>query len=517
MQPSRVGCILEGMDTSQEISTSVRPYFRPTTVSQRELLFRAAEETGNVSQAARQAHVGRGTYYYWRDRYLADGQAGLAQERSRAPKWTRIAPVGDDVQAEVLAYYRDHPNERGYRTIAHRLRQQPGQAVIGQNKVGEIIRAARAAGMVEVPAPSALAVAPRRPDLPVVHACQPDQTVHIDLCVVPLTHDGVHALASVSTAAAASGVTPDALPTPAPPSDCPGQVFAETTLAYPDQMRAYVERRQAKRASKGQRKHRRRQKQAARQALNAQSDELRVQRRHQREVRRQEEAAWRERRAAHRIAVQQHRQLSRAERRASRLDWQIEQDSWRRARQHHRQRVEQRHTEDATWRQARTNIRNGLAELAQLPLVTAWFAILVVVDSATRRCLQLPLFITGPHVTAEEIVAALRAHWPAGVQFVVSDNGAQFIAETFADFATHMGFLHVRIAPRHPQTNGIAERFVLTLKQWLETQTWNSPDELAARLAEFIAYYNDRPHQGAELNGLSPNEYAARYQTCSSC
>jgi hypothetical protein len=51
-----------------------------------------------------------------------------------------------------------------------------------------------------------------------------------------------------------------------------------------------------------------------------------------------------------------------------------------------------------------------LAELAQWPLVTAWWAILVVVDSATRRCLHLPLFITGPHVTAEEIVAALRAH-----------------------------------------------------------------------------------------------------------
>jgi transposase InsO family protein len=486
-------------------------------VSQRELLFRAAEETGNVSQAARQAHVGRGTYYYWRDRYTADGQAGLAQERSRAPKRTRIAPVRDDVQAEVLAYYREHPNERGYRTIAHRLRQQHGQAVIGQNKVGEIIRAARVAGQLDGPAPLALAVNPQRPDLPVVHAPQPDETVHLDLCVVPLTHDGVHALASVSTSAAASGVTPDSLPSPAPPLDCPGQVFAETNWSYADQMRTYVERRRAQRASKGQRKHRRSQKQAARQALNAQSDAVRVQRRQQREVRRQEDAAWRERRAAHRTAVQQRHQQSRADRRASRLDWQIEQDSWRTARQHHRQRLEQRRTEDAAWRQARLTIRTGLAELAQLPLVTAWFAILVVVDSATRRCLQLPLFITGPHVTAEEIGAALRAHWPAGVQFVVSDNGAQFIAETFARFAADMGFLHVRIAPRHPQTNGIAERFVLTLKQWLETQSWNSPEELAARLAEFIAYYNDRPHQGAELNGLSPNEYAAHYQTCSSC
>jgi len=505
------------MATCPETPTSVRPYFRPTTVSQRELLFRAAEETGNVSQAARQAHVGRGTYYYWRARYTADGLAGLAQERSRAPKRTRIAPVDDELRAEVLVYYRDHPHERGYRTIANRLRQRHGRAVIGSNKVGEIIRAARAAGLLEAPTPPARTVASCRPDLPVVHAPQPDQTVHVDLCVLPLTHDGTHALASVSTAVAASGVTPDSLPPPTPPSDCPGQVFAETHLAYADQMRVYVERRQAQRASQGQRKHRRRQKQAARQALNAQSDELRVHRRHQRQVRRQEDTTWRDQRAAHRTVVEQHRQQSRAERRASRLDWQIDQDSWCRARQLRRQQIAQRHTEDAIWRQARTDLRQGLAELAQLPLVTAWLAVLVVVDSATRRCLQLPLFVTGPHVTAEEIVAALRAHWPAGVQFVVSDNGAQFIAETFAAWATSLGLLHVRIAPHHPQTNGIAERFVLTLKQWLETQTWNSPDELAARLIEFIAYYNDRPHQGAELNGLSPNEYAARYETCLSC
>ena len=35
-------------------------------------------------------------------------------------------------------------------------------------------------------------------------------------------------------------------------------------------------------------------------------------------------------------------------------------------------------------------------------------------------------------------------------------------------------------------------------------------------LAEFIVYYNDRPHQGAELAGLSPNEYA-RQLGCSTC
>ncbi|MDH7487601.1 MAG: integrase core domain-containing protein [Anaerolineae bacterium] len=505
------------MNTIQDAPVPLRPYFRPTTASQRELLFRVAEATGNVSQAARQAHMGRSTYYYWRGRYLANGLADLAQERSRAPKRTRIAPVSEGVRAEVLAYYREHPDERGYRMIANRLRQKHGWPVIGHTKVGEIIRAARAAGQLDEPASPAPAAPTPRPDLPVVHAPQPGQTVHIDLCVVPLSHDGAHDLASMSLNAAAKGATPDPQPSPPSASDCPGRVFANQELTYAEQMRSYAQQRQAKRASKGERKHRRRQKQAARQALDAQSDELRVHRRHQRQVRRQEDAAWRKRRAAHRAAVQQRRQQSPAERRASRAQWQAEQESWSAARQQRRQQVEQRRAEDALWRQARQNIRNALAALAQVPLVTVWLAILVVVDSATRCCLQLPLFITGPHVTAEEIVAALRAHWPAGIEFVVSDNGAQFIAQAFACFAAEMEFLHVRIAPHHPQTNGLAERFVLTLKQWLEKRSWNGPDELAALLAEFIAYYNDRPHQAAELKGLSPNEYATRCRTCSSC
>ena len=137
--------------------------------------------------------------------------------------------------------------------------------------------------------------------------------------------------------------------------------------------------------------------------------------------------------------------------------------------------------------------------------------------NGTRRCLGLPLFTAGVHVTAEMIVAALRVLCPPELEFIISDNGAQFIAECFAQFVKEQELLHVRIAPHRPRTNGIAERFVRTLKEWLECQTWNSPEELAALLTQFIEYYNDRPHQGTELAGLSPNEFARRLRDCSRC
>jgi transposase InsO family protein len=99
--------------------------------------------------------------------------------------------------------------------------------------------------------------------------------------------------------------------------------------------------------------------------------------------------------------------------------------------------------------------------------------------------------VTGVHVTAEQLVAQLRQHWPQELQFVISDNGAQFIAQACAQFAQAMGFLHVRIAPQRPQTNGIAERFVRTLKAWLAWHTWQSPEKLTALLAEFIRHYRE--------------------------
>ena len=560
------------MDTTTTTSsTASRTYFRPTTASQRQLLFGTVAAGETVTAAARRAHVGRGTYYYWRERYATAGTAGLKDERSRAPRHPRLAPISAEVRAEVLAYYDAHPHERGSRTIADRLRQaHQGQSVIGHSKVAAIIRLARATPDAALPAVTGAAagdepgaaptppetvaggapgaaptaagptaavtgVAPMPPEtiaggapgaaptpsvtpaaVPVVHAPTPNQTANIDLCVVPLTHDGQQPWAAVSVSQAAAGATPEVVTPAAAPPTWPGQVFADPTRTYAEQMQGYEVQRTAKRAAKGQRQHRRRQKQTARQALAVRSDELRVARRRQRLARQREDATWRQQRAAHRTAVQQRRQQSRAERRASRKQWRQTTETWDNTRAARQQQGDRRTREDTIWRAQRQEIRSQLAALAAAPLVTLWLAILVVVDNGTRRCLQLPLFVTGAHVTAEEVIAQLRAHWPRELQFVISDNGPQFIADAFAQFAKEMTFLHIRIAPHRPQTNGIAERFVRTLKEWLAWHTWQSAEELAALLAEFIVYYNDRPHQGAELAGLSPNEFA-RQLGCATC
>jgi len=248
--------------------------------------------------------------------------------------------------------------------------------------------------------------------------------------------------------------------------------------------------------------------------LRAKEEERKCQRRRQRWQRRQEEGPWRKRKAQQRRDAQVRRGLSPAQKRPEAAGLRERKSRWTKERQQRRRLWEERRPQEETWRAARAALRAEIAPRTSGPpsvsAVVVWFAILVVVDNGTRRCLGLPLFEAGVHVTAARGVAALCPLLPPTVRFLISDNGSPFTTEAFQELSNVAPFPHGRIAPHRPCTNGIAERFVRTLKEGLAEQTWASAEQLAQLLAAFEAYYNERPHQGRELDGLSPNEYARR-------
>jgi len=111
-----------------------QPYYRPTTVDQRKLLFKVYEQTGSPRKAYTAAHVGRATFYYWRPRFEKGGYAALEQVGSHAPH-TFPNQLPASVREEVIIAKGEHP-EWGRRRIADELRKaHEWQPVISASEV----------------------------------------------------------------------------------------------------------------------------------------------------------------------------------------------------------------------------------------------------------------------------------------------------------------------------------------------------------------------------------------------
>ena len=328
---------------------------------------------------------------------------------------------------------------------------------------------------------------------------RPGETLNIDLCFVPAEHLAESKLPAVS---GSSGHLVVERPKDNEP-DYPGRIFENSSLTYEEAMWAFVEASKQPKTSEiiPSASESISPKVAIRQVRQEES-QLRAERRGIRVRRQQEDTAWQS-------LCEEHRQeeAQKSTRRARRGERAARLKQWKALRQQRQQTLNKRQQEDATWRQRREELRQ---RMTLLPIVTAWIAILVITDNCTRQCLGLPLFVAGSSVTAEMVVAALRALLPDELQFLISDRGVHFMAQIFEQLARSEGFLHVVIARHRPQSNGIAERFVRTLKEWLAAKTWSTEQELQRLIAQFLAEYNNRPHQGLAIPGLSPNEFANR-------
>jgi hypothetical protein len=526
--------------------------FPRTTASQRRCLFETWEETRDVATACRKAHVCRQTFYNWQPRFAAASYAGLEACASSAPKAPHQTTAA--VAARVAALRRQHPNWGKQRIAAELAQANNWVPVVAPNTVRRILRAAElwpAAAVAPLPAgPQS------RP------AAEPGQPVNVALCFVPASHALAGKLPAVSGSSGRLVIEAPGDPAARPPY--PGRIFADAARSYTAAMQAFVAASRlaaAERAAQGGApaavpppspgtppaaasaeasealtgplagtspppagsrpapgeppaatpgaaapsaapsiKARTR-------AVRQTEAQLRKARRQTRERRQQEAAARADLRQQRHAPLLARRALSALERQQQRVAQDAQAETWRALRNQRRNQRDPRAQEDEQWRQQRPSLR---AALAQFPIVTLWLAILVLTDNCTRQGLGLPLFVTGAQVTAQTIGAARRVLLPPELQFLISERGVPFTAKVLATLAAATDFIHVLIAHHRPESNGIAERFVRTLKEWLAPHAWATAEELATLLAQFLAEYNERPHQGLAIPGLSPNEFAQR-------
>jgi transposase InsO family protein/transposase len=465
------------------------------------LLFETWEATKDVAEACTTARVSERTFYYWRPRFETGGYDALVEFASHAPKEPNQTPA--EIEQEVIEL-RQQNESWGKQRIAEELAKRNNWIpVISPNTVRRILQDA---GLWLQPEAKSAKVKFE----PVSRAAEmPGQSLNVDLCFVPAEHEDEAKLPAVS--GSSGRLVVERVKTEAVEADYPGAIFANEALDYAQAMYDFVAASKAKDEATTSPKPVAEAKnlsvQAQKRLLRHQETALALERSQIRAQRRQEDAAWqvlRSQRQAQQAARKQQLQNG------SRPVWgskKAQDEPWRQLRNQHRQQLKQRHQEDEIWRQKRLSIRAGLSDLG---LVTSWIAVLVVVDNCSRQCLGLPLFVAGPNLTAEMVVDALHILLPLELQFLITDRGTHFTANVFDQLAEGGDFIHVLIARHRPQSNGIAERFVRTLKEWLADKTWRSDQELAQLLANFIAEYNDRPHQGLPTPGLSPNEFVNR-------
>ena len=126
---------------------------------------------------------------------------------------------------------------------------------------------------------------------------------------------------------------------------------------------------------------------------------------------------------------------------------------------------------------------------------------LVIVDDFSRFLKVFPVRDCSAETTRK---CFIRLCFDEGVPSqVVSDNGTHFTADKMTSLFKELGIQHIRTAPYHPASNGMAERAVRTIKsliraRLLESYASNSWD---VRLPEIVFQYNAAIHPGT---GASP-------------
>ncbi len=93
---------------------------------------------------------------------------------------------------------------------------------------------------------------------------------------------------------------------------------------------------------------------------------------------------------------------------------------------------------------------------------------------------------------------------------LLTDNGSCYISNEFNNYLTENNMGHVQGAPYHPQTQGKIERYHRTMKNIVKLENYFFPDELRAKLAEFVDYYNNQRYHEALGNVTPADVYFGR-------
>ena len=82
-------------------------------------MFETWETTGSVTAACRKAHIGCGTFYYWKARFDSDGYAGVEEYEKKGPE-KGYGRVSEQDEMQALELHEQH-DDWGKHRIANEI------------------------------------------------------------------------------------------------------------------------------------------------------------------------------------------------------------------------------------------------------------------------------------------------------------------------------------------------------------------------------------------------------------
>ena len=127
--------------------------------------------------------------------------------------------------------------------------------------------------------------------------------------------------------------------------------------------------------------------------------------------------------------------------------------------------------------------------------------ILTIVDHFSKWAEAIPLSSHTAPVVAQALMTHVFSRFGAPLQ-LLTDRGAEFESELFAELMRWMGIDKLRSTAYKPSTNGVVERFHRTLNSLLAKVINESHRDWDQRLPQVLAAYRASPHAST---GYSPN------------
>ena len=106
--------------------------------------------------------------------------------------------------------------------------------------------------------------------------------------------------------------------------------------------------------------------------------------------------------------------------------------------------------------------------------------LLVVIDAHSKWIEVYPVRAATSNATIQQLRITFAQF---GIpEAVVSDNGQCFVSAEFEEFLSHNGIKHLKSAPYHPASNGLAERAVQIFKRGMKKMKAGSLTDRIARV-----------------------------------